>query len=123
MPPDKVLFVGDIFGWGLIPCGAVTAKSAKLLDDTYSRLIEFGATTVVPGHGPICGTAELSRWVEYFHWLIDEVSAARQAGKSDAEMSVQLGPPDDMTGWWRFVQWKHGDSLDKVIRAVSKGEW
>ena len=88
---------------------------------TYGRLIEFGAATVVPGHGPLCTTAELKRWLEYFTWLCRQVAGAVAAGETDSRIGKLLGPPADMRHWWRFVDWKHQDSLDKVLRAVRAG--
>lgn len=121
-PDDKVLFVGDIFGWGLIPLTrTLRAESAKVLEDTYARLIALDASTVVPGHGPLCTTAELRRWVEYFHWLGAEIAAACQAGKKDRQIIAEISPPEDMTGWWRLEQWKHKDSVTKMLRAVRRG--
>ena len=121
LPDDRVLFTGDLFGWGLIPTGRVTPDSAAQLEQTYQRMIEFDAATVVPGHGPICTTAELIRWVEYFRWLRDQVTARCQAGESDGQIRAALTPPADMADWWRFTLWKHEDSLNKVLRSVRKG--
>ena len=120
-PEEKVLFTGDIFGWGLIPTGGLTDKTAKLLVDTYGRLIEFDAAVVVPGHGPLASTDQLKRWVEYFRWLQREVAKARAGGESDREIRRQLTPPDDMKTWWRFCDWKHEDSLAKVLAATRSG--
>lgn len=118
-PDDKVLFVGDIFGWGLIPLISVLCdETAELLVKTYARLIEFDALVVVPGHGPMATTGDLRRWVEYFHWLLEGVAAACAAGGSDEDICAEMPPPDDMKSWWRFVQWKHADSVKKVIRGV-----
>jgi len=121
VPDDKVLFVGDIFGWGLIPSSNLDAATARLLLDTHARLIEFGAAVVIPGHGPLCTTAELKRWVEYFHWLGEEVRRARDEGKNDRQIMKDLAPPADMKTWWRFLLWKHADSLGKVLQAVRRG--
>ena len=121
--PDKALFVGDIFGWGLIPLGgALTAESFAHLERTYEALIARGAETVIPGHGPVCDTATLQRQLDYYRWLVEQVSPAVAAGKDDTEIVEQVAPPADMHGWWRFLQWKHDDSLAKVIRAVRGGE-
>ena len=121
-PADKVLFVGDIFGWGLIPLTRdLRDESALHLVETYRRLIDFGAGAVVPGHGPIARTADLARWVEYFRWLIATAKAGVAAGRSDEELIRDLAPPDDMRSWWRFLQWKHEDSAGKVVRAVRRG--
>jgi glyoxylase-like metal-dependent hydrolase (beta-lactamase superfamily II) len=123
VPEDRALFVGDIFGWGLIPLSAgLNARTARLLVDTHQRLIAFDAAVVIPGHGPVCSTAELRRWVEYFRWLHEQVSRACQAGKSDSQIAREVAPPADMQTWWRFLLWKHEDSLGKVIQAV-RGGW
>jgi len=119
--PEGALFTGDIFGWGLIPSGGLDDAMADRLLETYRRMIDFGAETVVPGHGPLCATAELKRWVEYFRWLRRQVGAAIAAGKGDREIRKQLPPPDDMRHWWRFLDWKHEDSLGKVLGAVRSG--
>jgi glyoxylase-like metal-dependent hydrolase (beta-lactamase superfamily II) len=121
-PDDRVLFAGDIFGWGLIPSGGLlNAELRGLLRNTYQRLIDFDAEIVVPGHGPVCGAAELVRWVEYFDWLLETVGGMAAAGKSDGDIKATVTPPDDMLGWWRFVAWKHADALSKVLTSARRG--
>lgn len=122
LPDDNALFTGDLFGWGLIPLmTALQSDSAAHLVDTYQRLIAYDAATVIPGHGPLCTTAELVRWVEYFAWLREETSRAVAEGLTDAEITRQLAAPEDMHTWWRFLMWKHEDSLGKVLAAVRAG--
>ena len=121
-PEDKVLMVGDIFGWGLIPLTTnLRPEAARLLLDTHATLIDLGAETVVPGHGPLCTTETLQRWVEYFLWLCRESVRLIAEGKSDAEIDEHLAPPEDMTSWWRFRAWKHEDSVMKVVKAARRG--
>lgn len=120
-PADRALFVGDIFGWGLIPSAGLDRAQAARLEATYCRLIGLDAAAVIPGHGPVCSTAELRRWLEYFRWLCREVSAACASQRNDRKVLAQIPPPQDMKGWWRFVQWKHQDSLGKVLQAVRSG--
>lgn len=123
VPEDRALFAGDIFGWGLIPLMTqLDAETAQHLLDTYARLIAFDAATVIPGHGPLCTTVELRRWVTYFGWLRDQVSQAIAAGKDDSQIAAAIAPPEDMRGWWRFLQWKHEDSLTKMVTAVRRGD-
>jgi len=106
----------------LIPSGGLLrGEFRKLLVDTYQRLIDFGAATVVPGHGPVCTTAELVRWVEYFNHLVETVAALSASGKSDRRITDEVPPPDDMRTWWRFVEWKHADSLSKVLATAKCG--
>jgi glyoxylase-like metal-dependent hydrolase (beta-lactamase superfamily II) len=120
--PEKALFPGDIFGYGLIPLTRnLRADTATLLDDTYRRLIDFNPEVVVPGHGPLCTVNELKRWLEYFHWLQDEIARLCEEGLDDTEIVRRMVPPEDMKSWWRFLKWKHADSVAKVLKAVRKG--
>jgi len=120
--PDGVLFVGDIFGWGLIPLVAnLRGETLRVLEDTYRRMIGLGAKTVVPGHGPLCTPAELRRWMDYLHGLIDEAKSLCLRGQDDQEILRSLRPPADMSGWWRFLKWKHSDTATKVLKAVRNG--
>ena len=121
LPSERALFVGDLFGWGLIPCGRLDDTMAHRLLATYERMIEFGAAVVIPGHGPLCTTAELMRWTEYFGWLLEEVTQRCRRSTDDDEVAAGIPPPDDMAEWWRFLDWKHADSVDKVIQAVRSG--
>ena len=123
VPDDKAIFVGDLFGWGLLNLSrSLTDETAKLLADTYERLIGFGAAVVIPGHGPLCTTAELVRQMAYVRWLAEQVLQAVAAGRSDRQIMGDLAPPEDMKTWWRFLQWKHEDSLTEVLAAV-RGGW
>jgi len=122
LPQDRVLFVGDLFGWGLIPLGsALTDETAERLVDAYHEMIELDPVTVVPGHGPICSADELRRWVEYFRWLRRGVADALRQGESPDDIERRLAPPQDMLGWWRFVEWKHAEGVSKVLAAVGSG--
>ena len=105
VPDEKVLFTGDIFGWGLIPIvGSINDDTAAVLLAAYEKLISFEADTVVPGHGPLCTTDHLRRWVEYFDRL-----RKNPVGASD--------PPDDMRHWWRFLEWKHERNVELMARS------
>jgi cyclase len=123
LPKDGVLFVGDIFGWGLVPWDRpLTQAKADHIAKTYRYLVSLGAGTVVPGHGPLCSTAHLERWLRYFTELIETVRAARTEGASRREIRDDtVPPPEDMADWWRFLQWKHEDSVKKVSQAVVRG--
>ena len=122
LPRERVLFAGDLFGWGMIPTTRpLDDETAELLTDTYARLIAFDAATVVPGHGPRCTTAELVRWVEYFHWLEGRVAEACAQGKSERQVVDETPPPEDMKTWWRLALWKHAHNVARVFRAARRG--
>ena len=122
LPDCRVLFVGDIFGWGLINLiGRLTEDSARAILATYEKVIAFGAETIVPGHGPLCTNADLARWIDYFKWLHAEVPAAVDAGKSDQQILAEVPAPPDMHDWWRFCDWKHEHSVDRMIKSIRDG--
>ena len=124
LPHERLLFAGDVFGWGLIPWYHVLDRPRlDHLTATYERLAALEPVAVVPGHGPLCGAAELRRWVAYVRTLVADVRRlchddTTDRGGLDTSM---LAPPADMRGWWRFVEWKHEDSVGKIVHAVSRG--
>lgn len=122
VPQDRVLLVGDIFGWGLIPLTRnVRSDSFAHLVEVYQRLADYQPEHVIPGHGPLCGRAELQRFVEYLHWLKNECLQAAAENLSDEQAAERIPPPADMAHWWRFVAWKHNDSLGKMLKAARNG--
>jgi glyoxylase-like metal-dependent hydrolase (beta-lactamase superfamily II) len=122
LPDDDILFVGDLFGWGLVPVnGELTAAKADRIVNIYDDLIALQARIVVPGHGPHCSTAQLERWLEYFRWLSKGVVTGIEQGLTDEEIARQLPPPEDMTDWWRFLDWKHENSVGKVLDLARNG--
>ncbi|MCE5327611.1 MAG: MBL fold metallo-hydrolase [Planctomycetaceae bacterium] len=120
--PDAVLATGDIFGWGLIPLTRrLRRQTSDLLLSTYRRLIDLKPRVIVPGHGPLCTVEHLRRWCEYFQWLQGQAKAGIAAGEDDDALRVRMAPPKDMHNWWRFLQWKHADSVEKVISSARRG--
>ncbi len=118
---DGVLFVGDIFGWGLLPLIINIKKEVYAgLRKAYERLLRFDAKVVVPGHGPLCTQEELRRWLAYLDWLIEEVLKACASGMDDADISAHISAPADMRDWWWFEQW-HADNLRRVVKSARRG--
>ena len=121
-PSDRILMIGDLFGWGILPLTQnLRAESEKRLLEAYQTMIDYGAETVVAGHGPLCDTSTLERFVEYYQWLKEELRRLVEQKNSDTEILMKIPPPEDMRHWWRFVEWKHEDTVGKVIKAVRKG--
>ncbi len=116
-PWARVLHVGDLFGWGLIPLRALNEVTIARLREVYGRLLTYDADTVVPGHGPTLGPAHLSRFLAYFDDLLARVPALCRAGKTPAEVEQAVPPPDDMRDWWRFADWKHARNLQQLCRV------
>lgn len=119
-PWAKVLHVGDLFGWGLIPLRSLAPESIARLRAVYARLLEFDAEIIVPGHGPTLTPDHLRRFLAYFEALVQQVPPLCRAGRSPAEIERALPPPEEMRDWWRFVAWKHARNLQQLCRATTR---
>jgi cyclase len=66
--------------------------------DALPRLRAFGAETLVPGHGAVCGPAAIDDVERYARLVLDVAGKARSAGLSplDAARETDLG---EFTGW------------------------
>ena len=118
---DRTLFVGDLFGWGLITSMTSATRDVMTgLESVYNRLIDFGAETVVPGHGPLCSNAELVRCRAYYDWLAGEVYNAFDAGKKLPDIITDIPVPDDMNDWWRLCDWKHEQNIRKLFKGARR---
>jgi len=79
----SILHMGDLFVNGAYPlvdtkAGASVREWVGVMD----RAIALNAKTVIPGHGPICTTADMKLQRDYLASLWEEAMAAVKAGKS-----------------------------------------
>ena len=104
--PDRgVLYTGDLVfhqGTPFVLMGSV-AGSLGALD----RLRSFGATTIVPGHGPVCGPEVFDDIEAYLRFVLDLAGSARRDGTTAFEAAASvwgdLGPFSDLTDPERLV--------------------
>ena len=108
VPEKSILFCGDVFGWGLVPWeGRLRQEIYENICQTYELMIALNAKVIVPGHGPTCSVEELKTWLTYFKTLV-------KIQLETPELLAEIPPPEKMKDWWRFVEWKHQFTLDKV---------
>jgi cyclase len=96
LPEHKVLFTGDLVFNGGTPFMLMGSVAGAL--DALPRLRAFGAETLVPGHGAVCGPAAIDDVERYARLVLDVAGKARSAGLSplDAARETDLG---EFTGW------------------------
>jgi glyoxylase-like metal-dependent hydrolase (beta-lactamase superfamily II) len=70
VPDCGVCFAADILFIGGTPITWAGPVSAWL--DALDRVCALGASTYVPGHGPVCGRAEVDLLRAYLEWVRDE---------------------------------------------------
>ena len=118
----RILCVGDLFGWGLIPFPAFDTDRADRLVDVLNAILEYDADTIVCGHGPILTPDHIQRWLVYFKDLRRTVSALAEKGLSLEGIRSECPPPADMREWWRFTEWKHNQNISVLLGTRGKRE-
>jgi cyclase len=104
IPERGVLFCGDLLfngGTPFVMMGSV--KGAIDVLETFVR--PLGATTIVPGHGPVAGPGLIDDVVGYLRMVLDIAAAGLAAGLSplDAARQADLGGYTDLTDRERIV--------------------
>jgi cyclase len=91
LPADRVLFAGDLVFNGGTPF--VLMGSVMGAIEACERLRSFGAETVVPGHGEVCGPEAIDGMERYLRFVQDVALRALDAGLSplDAARETDLG--------------------------------
>ena len=103
LPGQKVLYAGDLVfngGTPFVVMGSVEGSIASI-----DRMRAFGAEVIVPGHGPICTTADLDIIERYLRMVQRTALEARSSGLTPLEAAsrVQLGEFAGLTDPERLV--------------------
>ncbi|CAM5490324.1 MBL fold metallo-hydrolase [Streptomyces spiroverticillatus] len=103
LPEQKVLFTGDLVMSGVTPFFLMGSLAGSLA--ALERLRAFGATTVVPGHGPVCGPEVFDTVEGYLRRVAELAAQGRAAGLTPVETAreADLGPYADLLDSERLV--------------------
>ncbi len=99
---SKVVHLGDLFFAGKFPfIDLASGGSVRGMLTEVSDLAERidGTWTIIPGHGPVCGRAELIEYRDMLATSIERVAAAVEAGK-DFETLFGESPLNDFGASW-----------------------
>ncbi len=99
LPERKLLFTGDLLFNGGTPFVAMGSIAGSLV--ALDRLRGFGAETIVPGHGPVCGSDVIDNMEAYLRFVQEIAKNTFDAGLAPLEAAQQ-------TDLGRFSGW--GDS-------------
>ena len=112
LPERKLLFTGDLVfnqGTPFVAMGSI-AGSLVALD----RLREFGAETIVPGHGSVCGPDVMDGIGDYLRFIQDTAKAAFDSGLTPLQAAQQ-------TVLGRFAGWHDTERIaGNLHRAYSE---
>jgi cyclase len=103
IPERSVLFAGDLLFNGGTPF--LLSGSVRGSIDVLERfLAPLGATTIVPGHGPVCGPEVIDEVLDYLRFVDDLAARGREAGVSPLELARE-------TDLGRFADWTDGERI------------
>ena len=112
LPGRRLLFTGDLVFNGGTPFVAMGSIAGSLV--ALERLREFGAETIVPGHGPVCGADVIGNMEDYIRFVQDRAKEAFAAGLSPLQAARQ-------TDLERFSDWHDSERLaGNLHRAYSE---
>jgi cyclase len=103
LPDDGVLFTGDLVFNGGTPFVLMGSVDGAI--EACARVREFGATTIVPGHGEVCAVDAVDTVERYLRFVAAVARDARAAGLSPlaAAQETDLGEWSDLHDSERIV--------------------
>jgi glyoxylase-like metal-dependent hydrolase (beta-lactamase superfamily II) len=109
------VIAADILFIGVTPvmwAGPVAGWLAAL-----ERLVDTGAQTFVPGHGPVCGVAEIERLADYWRWLESAARRRLAGGASPGAVArdIVLGEEIAAKG---FTEWLDPERAVISLRTI-----
>lgn len=113
VPDVAVCFAADVL---FIDCTPITwAGPLSAWIEAIERISALGARTFVPGHGPICGQAEVDRLREYLEWAAVEGGALLDRGVAPAKAARRLLLSDE----FRASPWAAWDDPARLLVTLS----
>jgi cyclase len=109
VPEHKILFSGDVAFFDVFPA-CFNSYTTRWLDVVNRVLQRNDVETIVPGHGPIGGRAQLAEMADFLALLIRETKKRYDKGMTagQAAADIDLG---------RFVAW---GNLERLPAATSR---
>jgi len=96
LPEERLLFAGDVAFHYVTPL-AFEGHIGRWLE-VCDRVDGLDVETIVPGHGPVGGKADLREMRGYLHYIRQQARAVFDAGRSEKEAAaaIDLG---DYASW------------------------
>ncbi len=115
VPDARTVIAADVLFVGVTPvmwAGPVEGWLAAL-----ERLLDTGAETFVPGHGPVCGAAEVELLADYWRWLDGAARPRLAAGASPGDVARELVLGDELAAG-PFAAWLDPERAVISVRTI-----
>ena len=89
IPERSVLYAGDLLfngGTPFLMSGSVIGAIQVLTE----QLVPLGAATIVPGHGPVCGSEVIELVLGYLRFVVATAEDAQAAGLTPLEAACEI---------------------------------
>jgi glyoxylase-like metal-dependent hydrolase (beta-lactamase superfamily II) len=113
VPDVSVCFAADILfidGTPIAWAGPVANWLAAL-----DRISSLGATTYVPGHGPVCGQAEVDLLRDYFEWVQREGVSQLESGVPATKAARRMLLSDE----FESLPWAEWGEPERLVITLS----
>ena len=97
---EAVTYGGDLAWWGLFPNYVDAVPSA--LGPSVAALLSGGSRLMVPGHGGLVNTADMSPYQALIESIASAARNARETGQSPAQAGAAYLMPEATKGWAFF---------------------
>jgi cyclase len=114
LPEGRVLFAGDLIFEGRYPY--LLDADVPALIDALELLPGFGARTIVPGHGVLCGETEITALVDYLKTTWERTGHHLTQGHSEDEAAAD---PDYPRYHDRFAERFHEENIRRMYTQQS----
>jgi glyoxylase-like metal-dependent hydrolase (beta-lactamase superfamily II) len=113
VPDVKVCFAADVLFIGGTPIMWAGPVSSWI--NALERISGLGAEKFVPGHGPVCGQAEVDLVRDYFQWVRDEGITQLEKGVAPAKAARKLLLSDE----FESLPWSSWDDPARLVVTLS----
>lgn len=113
VPDVAVCFAADLLFIGCTPITWAGPLSGWLA--ALERISSLGATTFVPGHGPVCGQAEADLLRDYLLWVLEEGGGRLERGLSPAKAAREMLLADELAS----LPWGGWDDPARLVITLS----
>jgi cyclase len=115
VPDANTVIAADVLFIGVTP--VMWAGPVKRWLEALDRLVATDAQTFVPGHGPVCGVAEIERLADYLRWLQPAADRRLAAGRSPGRVARELVLGDEIAALG-FADWLHPERAVVTVRTI-----